>query len=257
MSDDLAVAVEAAQAAGAELLRRFRRPLLELASKSGRGEDLASEADRAAEAAARGVLTRLRPADAILGEELGQTGEGERIWLLDPLDGTVYYSRGLEQWSVSLALEADEKTTLGVVLDPLGGELWSAAVDGLQRNSESWTSSERRLTLAESHLALNLSMLRDRDGDQAGLLLDAFRHVERFRDFGSPARTLAHVAAGRIDLAFYDTPRLYPWDVAAGLHLCRAAGLTVRRLEPWQSANERILVGPLPLVDKLASLLPS
>lgn len=256
MNGDLEVALQATQAAGEQLVQRFRKPLQEVRSK-GSHEDLVSEADRSAEQAAREVLAAAYPQDAIVGEELGGQISPGRTWVLDPLDGTVYYVRGLDAWSVSLALQVGQQTALGVVHDPLAGETWAAEeASGLLLNGQS-VERPPAPALRHAHLACAVSMLRDRSNSDAGLLLDALRSVERFRDFGSPARTLAQLAAGRLDLAYYDTPRLQPWDVQAGLQLCRSQGLEVRRLPPWAGGHARLLVGPRTLVDELQALLPN
>src|SRR5438067_447225 len=100
----LAVAHEAATAAAAELMSRFGGRVRGLRTKSS-ATDPVSEADLAAEAQIRGVLAERRPGDAILGEEGGESGEGELRWIVDPLDGTVNFLFGIPQFSVSVACQ--------------------------------------------------------------------------------------------------------------------------------------------------------
>jgi myo-inositol-1(or 4)-monophosphatase len=251
---DLEVAIEASRAAGQELLARFRRPLSGLRLKSPYAEDVVTEADEVAESAARAVIARHRPGDAVVGEELG--GEAAwRHWSLDPLDGSVYFIRGLGSWAVSLALFEGEANRVSVVFDALGGELWATSGQGITLNGAPVGRPEAP-SLECAHLACAVSMLRDRDDVAVARLMQALRRVERFRDFGSPARALAQVAAGRIDFAYYDTPRLHEWDVAAGMGLCQAQGLEVRCLGPWAGEHHRWLVGPRLLLDAFELLLP-
>jgi fructose-1,6-bisphosphatase/inositol monophosphatase family enzyme len=98
----LEIAGEAARAAGAQLLSRWRRPL-HVETKST-PTDPVTDADLAAERAIRAVLSSRRPADAILGEEGGETGEGALRWVIDPLDGTVNFLYGLATFAVSIAV---------------------------------------------------------------------------------------------------------------------------------------------------------
>jgi histidinol-phosphatase len=85
-----------------------------------------TEADRAIEEMIRGRLARERPADAILGEELGESGEGLRRWIVDPIDGTRNYSRGAPVWATLIALEEEGVVRLGVVSAPALGRRWWA-----------------------------------------------------------------------------------------------------------------------------------
>ena len=86
-----------------------------------------SEADRAVEHAVRDRLGVERPDDAILGEELGETGEGPRRWIIDPIDGTKSYVRGVPAWATLLALEVDGELVVGVVSAPALGRRWWAS----------------------------------------------------------------------------------------------------------------------------------
>ena len=85
-----------------------------------------TEADRDVEAAIRGLLGRERPGDAVLGEELGETAGGGRRWIVDPIDGTRNYSRGIPVWATLIALEEAGELRLGVVSAPALGRRWWA-----------------------------------------------------------------------------------------------------------------------------------
>jgi myo-inositol-1(or 4)-monophosphatase len=114
----LSIAETAARAAAAELLPRFGHRHEGVRAKSG-PTDLVSDADFAAESAIRRVLSDLRPSDAILGEEGGESGHGQLRWVVDPLDGTINYLFGIPAFAVSVACEDASGPVAGVVLDPI------------------------------------------------------------------------------------------------------------------------------------------
>jgi histidinol-phosphatase len=90
-----------------------------------------SEADRAVETAIRDRLASAHPGDAILGEEHGTTGESARRWIIDPIDGTKSYVRGVPVWATLLALEVEGELAIGVVSAPaLGRRWWASAGNG-------------------------------------------------------------------------------------------------------------------------------
>lgn len=121
---DLVLALELADAADAIALGRFRALDLVVETKPDRTP--VTEADRAIEKAIRERLGRERPADAILGEELGESGVSVRRWIVDPIDGTRNYSRGVPVWATLIALEEDGVVRLGVVSAPALGRRWWA-----------------------------------------------------------------------------------------------------------------------------------
>jgi histidinol-phosphatase len=126
--DDLALALDLCDAADAITRSRFRAHDLHVETKP----DLTpvSEADRAVEVAIRERLARDRPEDAILGEELGMKGDGRRRWIVDPIDGTKSYVRGVPVWATLLALEADGDLVVGVVSAAALGRRWWATRGG-------------------------------------------------------------------------------------------------------------------------------
>jgi histidinol-phosphatase len=124
MSPDLALALAFADAADAISLGRFRASDLLVETKPDRTP--VTEADRAVEEAIRGRLASERPADGMLGEEFGVTGSASRRWIVDPIDGTRNYSRGIPIWATLIALEEDGVIRLGVVSAPALGRRWWA-----------------------------------------------------------------------------------------------------------------------------------
>ncbi len=124
--DELALALEMADAADAITLRRFRAADLRVDRKPDRTP--VTDADTATEDALREVLASRRPGDDVLGEERGGGSTGGRAWLLDPIDGTKNFSRGLPVWATLIALTVDARPMVGVVSAPALGRRWWASV---------------------------------------------------------------------------------------------------------------------------------
>src|SRR3954452_11476047 len=136
-SPDLTLALSLADAADAISLGRFGASDLLVETKPDRTP--VTEADRAVETAIQERLAHERPEDGILGEEHGTVdGDGGRRWIVDPIDGTRNYSRGIPVWATLIALEEDGRLRLGVVSAPALGRRWwaergsGAFVDGEQ-----------------------------------------------------------------------------------------------------------------------------
>lgn len=216
------VAVRAARAAGQIILRYMNRlDSLDVVEKQR--HDYVSEVDRLAEAEIIRELKRAFPRDATLGEESGASGRSRNVWVIDPLDGTHNYLRGVPHFCVSIGLLENAEPTLGVVYDPLRDELFTAdRGNGAYLNDRRMRVGKREdlggALLAtgfpyrqRSHLDTQLEMTRV-------LLAEA----EDIRRTGSAALDLAYVAAGRFD-GFYEIG-LKPWDMAAACVLIREAG---------------------------------
>lgn len=116
--------------AGAGVAMRYFAGLANLPREQKSDGSVVTEADRATEAAIRGVLSSARPDDAILGEEDGQSGQGSRRWIIDPIDGTAVYVDGGDFWLVLLALESRREIVAGVAAVPAQGRIWWAARGG-------------------------------------------------------------------------------------------------------------------------------
>ncbi len=125
LTADLALAHRLADAADALTLNRFRALDLHVSAKP----DLTpvSDADLAVEQALRALIADARPTDAVLGEEHGSTGSGPRQWVLDPIDGTKSFVRGIPVWATLIALRIDGQVVVGVVSAPALGRRWWAA----------------------------------------------------------------------------------------------------------------------------------
>jgi myo-inositol-1(or 4)-monophosphatase len=253
MSSLLGVAEAAARTAGALLVERAATGAGAVHAKST-PTDLASEADLAAEAAIRAVLAERRPGDAIVAEEGGgeEARPGQVGWVVDPLDGTINFLFGIPQWCVSVAATRDGETLAGVVYDPSRDELFAASADGEARLGTSPAEPRRAHELGEALVATGFAYdaeLRARQGEIVARLLPLARDVRRM---GSAALDLAWLAAGRFD-AYYERG-VKPWDIAAGVLLCRTAGLAVEALPASGALPAGIVAGPPELVAPLLAL---
>jgi myo-inositol-1(or 4)-monophosphatase len=244
----LAVAEEAARAAGSILLERFGSERALEQTKSS-PTDLVSEADLLAERAIRELLAERAPGDAIMGEEGADTGGTTgRRWIVDPLDGTVNFLFGIPQWAVSVACEG----IAGVVFDPVRDELFAVAEGRATLNGAPLRASQRT-ELASALVATGFGYEAEVRAGQAETVARLLPLVRDIRRAGAAALDLAWTAAGRLD-AFYERG-VKPWDTAAGELLCAAAGLDVRRLEPRDGLPEGILAAPPAIAGELAELV--
>jgi myo-inositol-1(or 4)-monophosphatase len=219
---DLALAERAARAAGDVLMSWFGRDPEGLASKTSI-TDPVSDADREAERVIREILTAERPDDGILGEEgTHSPSSNDRTWIVDPLDGTVNFLYGFRNWAVSIALEDAEGMALGVVLNPVDDECFSA------RRGEGATLNGTAIrvtacsTLERAMVATGFSYEAPRRAEQAKLLVELIPRIRDIRRAGAAALDLSYVACGRVD-AFYEQG-LKRWDEAAGRLLVHEAG---------------------------------
>jgi myo-inositol-1(or 4)-monophosphatase len=242
---DLELAERAARAAGEVLMGYFGRAPEGLASKTS-VTDPVSDADREAERTITAVLSRERPDDGLVGEEgANARAANGRTWIVDPLDGTVNFLYGLRTWAVSIALEDADGLAVGVVFNPVDGELFSAvrgegaALNGHAIQVTSCSALDRAM------VGTGFSYEAPRRAEQAELLVRLLPRIRDVRRAGAAALDLAYVAAGRVD-AFYERG-LKPWDEAAGILLVREAGGLVEELpgEPHgivAAATEELLV---------------
>jgi myo-inositol-1(or 4)-monophosphatase len=247
VADDLELAERAAKAAGEVLMSYFGQAAEGLDVKSS-PTDPVSDADREAERTIRELLLSERPDDGLIGEEGSDTSAANgRMWIVDPLDGTVNFLYGLRTWAVSIALEDPDGLAVGVVFNPVDEECFSA-----RRGEGAWLNGrEIRVTdcpsLDRAMVATGFSYEAAQRARQAELLTRLLPRVRDIRRAGAAALDLAYVAAGRVD-AFYERG-LKRWDEAAGRLLVEEAGGVVLDLE---GQPEGVLAAATP---RLAALL--
>ena len=211
--DDLALAHELADLADAITLDRFLARDLVVEAKP----DLTpvSDADRAVEQTLRQALRSLRPGDAVLGEEDGESGSGPRRWVLDPIDGTKNFVRGVPVWATLIALQDEGQGSVGLVSAPALGRRWWAA-NGTGAHTGGALTGARRLrvsavsNLADASIAYSSLTGWEEQGRLPGLL-QLSRKVWRTRAYGDFWSHLL-VAEGAVDAAF--EPEVSLWDLA-------------------------------------------
>jgi myo-inositol-1(or 4)-monophosphatase len=185
-------------------------------------QDLVSEADRACEDIVVERLSSLFPDDGFLGEERGTRNAGAKaIWIIDPIDGTANFLRGIPFWCVSLGLLVGNDFVIGVIYNPLTEELYAARQgEGATLNGKPIAVTQVK-SLDEARLCVGFSYRRPVEPHAEALksLLDA--HCEYSR-LGSGALGLALTADGRFE--GYWEAHINAWDVAAGLCIVKEAG---------------------------------
>ena len=192
--------------------------------------DMVSDADHAAEEAIVGLLGSERPRDGLLGEEGASVdGESGRRWVVDPLDGTTNFLYGIPQWAVSIALEDEAGSAVGVVLNPVTDELFRATRGGGAELNREPIRVREGATLERSLLATGFGYDAERRRVQAAAAARVIPRVRDIRRAGAAALDLAWLAAGRLD--GYWERGLKPWDWAAGRLLVAEAGGSVAELE--------------------------
>jgi histidinol-phosphatase len=188
-----------------------------------------SEADKAAEELIRGQLGRARPRDAVLGEEYGSEGGGPRRWVVDPIDGTKNYVRGVPVWATLIALavrgEGGDEVVVGVVSAPALGRRWWASKGGGAYTGRSLSSATRLQVsrvgrVADASFAYSSLSGWEERGRLDGFL-DLTRACWRTRGYGDFWPYMM-VAEGSVD--FCAEPELSLWDMAANDVIVREAG---------------------------------
>lgn len=235
-----AIAEEAARTVAPDLLAVFRAPMT--ISTKRDAHDVVTLHDRAAEEAITAVLTAAVPGSVVLGEETGTTGDTGTAgttgdtgdtgstedpvvrWIVDPIDGTANFARGLAYWCVSIAAEVDGVVVAGAVYDPVADHVFAAddtgaTLDGAPIRSVS-LPEDAATVLTSFPVQQDLELL----GEEAALALvrDLTLRYRHHHSTGSGALNLAHVAAGWSDVTMGFAT--HPWDVAAGALVLERAG---------------------------------
>lgn len=226
MSELLDVAIRAAKKAGSYVYTSVPH-VRELQIEEKSLNDYVSEVDRESERIVRSELLKEFPDHCVLGEEFGAYGDSQaRIkWIIDPLDGTTNFLRGIPHYAVSIAALADGKPVAGVVFDPAKDELFCAVMgDGATLNGVEISVTERPMRGALLATGVPYSGHRLEQLPQFLTTMESLlgQQTSGIRRLGSAALDLAYVAAGRYD-GFWEAS-LSIWDIAAGVLLVGEAG---------------------------------
>ena len=215
---DLRLALELAEAADEITMKHFRTATLEVRTKSDRSP--VSEADEAVERMIRDRLARERPDDGIVGEEYGSSGSAARRWIIDPIDATTNYVRGIPVFATLIGLEDDGQIVTGVVSAPALGRRWSASKgSGAFCNGLAIRASNID-NLEEASIGYDSVTDFDRFGtaDKFLVLVRRCGRARAFCDFWIHML----VAEGAVDIAV--EPVVAPWDMAAVQVIVEEAG---------------------------------
>jgi len=257
-ADELEFAVRLVRSAGTLVLESYGR-VGRVRHKSRR--DVVTEVDFRSEALIAKRIRRRFPEDGILAEEAGADRVGgadgaRRWWAIDPLDGTVNYANGIPYFCVSVALVEDGVPVLGVVFDPLRGDLYTATARSAARLNGSLARASTKDALGDC--VVSLAIL-----GRGGLARERrIAPVIRIhRRMGSAALSLASVGAGRFD-AFVQNGGLSRWDVAAAGFIAERGGAVVTNLAggPWWDPDRpgptlNVVAAPEPHHGELLRLL--
>ena len=248
LSDDLQLALALADAA--DVISRARFTALDLVVTTKPDRTPVTDADRAVERAIRDRLAKERPDDGILGEEFGTAGSTTRQWIIDPIDGTAGFLRGIPIWATLIALAIDGVPVLGVVSAPaLGKRWWAATGSGAWSTSTTADSSSSKADAAPTRLRVSgIATLAEasisygslQQWDQAGHLdelVTLSRQVWRTRAYGDMWSYML-LAEGHLDVAGeFD---LQPYDMAALAPIVQEAGGIFTSIDgqpgPWHGS---------------------
>jgi myo-inositol-1(or 4)-monophosphatase len=252
LDDVLALATDLARRAGA--LALSMREGVEVQETKSTPTDVVTAADTAAERLIVEGLAAARPGDGLLGEEgaddVGTTGVR---WVVDPVDGTVNFLYGLPQWAVSIGVEVDGVTEVGVVFDPAKDELFTAVRGrGAHLNGRPLQCTDVS-DLSQVLLATGFGYDSRRRAAQAALLPTLLPIVRDVRRLGAGALDLCAVAAGRVD-AYYEQG-MSPWDWTAGALIAREAGARVGGLRGRPEGHDLVVATAPGVFDALHDLL--
>lgn len=229
-NDDLRLAHVLADSVDAQTMDRFKALDLRIETKP----DLTpvTDADKSAEEAIRGQLSRARPRDAILGEEFGSIGHGPRRWIIDPIDGTKNFVRGVPVWATLICLVDEGVPVVGVVSAPALGKRWWAskgtgAFTGKSLAAASRLKVSNVANLADASLSYSsLKGWRERGNlEEFTNLMDSTWRTRAYGDFWS----YCLVAEGAVDIAC--EPELNLYDMAALVPIITEAGGRFTSLE--------------------------
>ena len=216
-------AISAAQCVEQQLTEAFRSAM-DIEFKRDR-RDIVTAHDKAAEVAICAHLEAAVPDSCFVGEEGGAQGSGRIQWFIDPIDGTANFARGLPNWCISIGAVVDDRIVAGAIVDPMGGNVFSADLAGAYHGERplksNATPDEGLATILCSYPSARDLKLDGRDIalDRFGVLVETYSAVRRI---GSAALGLAHVAAGWADAAA--NLSINAWDVTAGILILRQAG---------------------------------
>jgi len=235
---DLAVALRLADAADAASMARFDAVDLDVRLKADATH--VTEADLATERAIRAILEAELPGDSVFGEEFGVTGDSARQWIIDPIDGTANYLKGIPMWTTLIALSIDGVPRVGVASQPaLGRRWWAATGLGAWTNTPTGSTARLAVSTVDAIAEASASIQSIRQWDEVGQLdavIRLSRAVWRDRGYGDTWPYML-LAEGRLE--FVAEFGVKEYDIAALVPIITEAGGRFTSFDGNDSLAER------------------
>lgn len=219
--------------------------------------DLVTTADKESEKVILDHLLSSFPDHCYLAEESGKSGSSSHCWVIDPVDGTVNYAHGFPFYCVSIALEIDGEIAVGVILDTVRNELFTATKGGGAHLNGKPIRVSNNAKLTQSLLSTGFSYCVERRNENLHYLVKSIGTGLPVRRGGSAALDLAYVACGRFE--GYWELKLAPWDVAAGSLILTESGGRISDLDkkPFSIHTDSLIATNGLIHDELLNLLHS
>ena len=238
LTADLELALRLADAADAASMARFDAADLDVQLKADATH--VTEADLATERAIRAILEAERPDDGVFGEEFGVTGGAARQWIIDPIDGTANYLKGIPMWTTLIALSVDGIPRVGVASQPaLGRRWWAASGLGAWTNTPNGPDARLAVSAIDTIAEASASFQSIRQWDEVGqldALVRVSRGVWRDRGYGDTWPYML-LAEGRLE--FVAEFGVKEYDIAALVPIITEAGGRFTSFDGSDSLSER------------------
>ncbi|RAZ90199.1 inositol monophosphatase [Mesorhizobium hawassense] len=253
LDDRMHFAIDLARRAG-ELGLKYFRDLDNLTVESKGHQDLVSEGDREVELFIRAAVAATYPNDGIVGEEhAAVTGTTGHVWVIDPIDGTANFVRGIPAWCVVIACARDGETVVGVIHEPSTDETFHGRLGGGAFLNGKPIKASDAASLSEGSVGTGLSN-RGSTKNVVVLLTLILAEGGVFYRNASGALMLAYAASGR--LLGYVEEHMNAWDCLAGMLLVEEAGGTVLKADPMTVIGKgtRVITGGRNVFPSLQTL---
>ncbi|WP_036283271.1 inositol monophosphatase family protein [Microbacterium sp. oral taxon 186] len=238
LTDDLRLALRLADAADAVTMARFDAADLDVQVKADASH--VTEADLATERVLRELLSTERAGDGILGEEYGTSGDAARQWIIDPIDGTANYLKGIPMWTTLIALAVDGVPRVGVASQPaLGRRWWAASGQGAWTNTADGGTRRLGVSGVDAVADASVSFQSLAQWDEVGRAADLLRlsrAVWRDRGYGDTWPYML-LAEGRLELVAEFGVKEY--DIAALVPIIHEAGGRFTDIDGADSLSSR------------------
>jgi len=233
------VANQAVREAGGVVMAHFRgEKRIEYKGRT----DLVTDVDLLVEEKMIALLQKEYPSFGIITEESEEiAGDSPYTWIIDPIDGTRNFARGIPHFSVALALTQGDEVLLGIVYDPLREEFFWAEKGGGAFLNNSPISVSKKTSLEASLIGFDMGYDAERGQEVLDVASALWPGVQSVRVMGSAALGLAYAACGRLDLYLHLS--LFPWDLASGILLINEAGgrITETDGKPISIRSKRVI----------------